>query len=253
MSVGEFQQLFPKATKKAAIIFGHMQDVHVEYLKEELLTHHIFFIHIFEDEYPSLLKEIYDPPWILYGKGNKDMLKHNQRLSVVGTRHPSEYIKHEIDLILSPVIKKPITIVSGMALGVDAMAHHLTIQQQGKTLAVLAYGLNHLYPKSLNVLKETLQTTQLLLTEYPPYVRPQRWHFPERNRIISGLSQATLVVEAKERSGSLITSDCALEQDRDVFAMPGRISHPQSAGTNRLIQQGAKLILNFEDILEEYL
>lgn len=253
MSSGKFQQLFPKSQKKAATIFSHMQDVHVEYLKEELINQNIFFFHVFEDEYPSLLKEIFDPPWILYGKGDRTILNHSQRLSVVGTRHPSEFIKHEMDLILTPVIDKPLVIVSGMALGVDAMAHELTILNQGKTIAVLAYGLNHLYPKSLSRLKDVLQQSQLILTEYPPYVRPQRWHFPERNRIISGLSQATLVAEAKEKSGSLITSDCALQQDRDVFALPGRISHLQSAGTNRLIQQGAKIILNPDDILEEYL
>lgn len=252
MAVGKFQQLFPTHKKNAATIYGNMQEVHVEYLKEELFHNNIFFTHVFEDEYPSLLKEIYDPPWILYGKGDQTILDHFQRLSVVGTRHPSAFIKHEMNVILSPIINKPLTIVSGMALGIDAMAHELTIRNQGKTIAVLAYGLNHLYPKSLNRLKDVMQQSQLVLTEYPPYVRPQRWHFPERNRIISGLSQATLVVEAKEKSGSLITSDCALQQNRDVFALPGRISQQQSIGTNRLIQQGAKIILNSDDILEEY-
>ncbi len=252
MGVGEFQQLFPRSAKKAATIYSHMQQVNVDYLKEEFFQQNISYFHVFDDQYPTLLKEIYDPPWILYVKGDLTILHPPQRLGVVGTRHPSEWIKKEMETILSPVINKPITIVSGMALGIDTLAHELSLYSKGKTIAVLAYGLNHLYPNSLKDLKHLLEQTQLVLTEYPPYVKPQKWNFPERNRIISGLAQATLIVEARERSGSLITSDCALQQNRDVFAIPGRISQAESAGTNRLIQQGAKIILTSEDILDEY-
>ncbi|WP_416150962.1 DNA-processing protein DprA [Salipaludibacillus sp. HK11] len=253
LSSDNFRQFFPRSHKKAATIFESIQTVHIDYLKAEFINEEIFYFNVFEEGYPSLLKEIYDPPWILYYKGNRSILNNPHRLAVVGTRHPSEFLKVEMDPLLIPIVNTPITVVSGMAMGVDTMAHELSMNQSGETIAVLAYGLNQLYPLHLKELKDRLQQRQLVITEYPPYVRPQRWHFPERNRIISGLSQATLILEAKQKSGSLITGDCALQQNRDVFALPGRISNPQSEGTNRLIQQGAKLILSANDIIEEYL
>lgn len=140
-------------------------------------------------------------------------------LSVVGTRHPSEHAWVEMKSILEPVIKKGITIVSGLALGIDRMAHELAVAHSGKTAAVLGYGLDHVYPAANKKIFTELKEKRLLISEYPPYIKPQKWHFPERNRIISGLSPAVFVVEAKERSGSLITAELAVRQNRDVLAV----------------------------------
>ncbi|PYZ93914.1 DNA-protecting protein DprA [Salipaludibacillus keqinensis] len=252
LTPNQIKDLFPKNTNRALNIFRQMKDIHVDYLKHEFNEQKIDYLHVFDPHYPTLLKEIYDPPWLLYFRGDLNILNQPQRLSVVGTRHPSENAKKEMSSILSPILKKSYTVVSGMALGIDALAHELALEKRGKTIAVLGFGLNQVYPERLRNLKETLETQQLVMTEYPPYVRPQRWQFPERNRIISGLSHATFIIEAKEKSGSLITADCALEQNREVFALPGRISQLESAGTNRLIQQGAKMILKSDDIIVEY-
>ncbi len=214
-------------------------------------TEKITPITIFDDAYPKLLKEIYDPPFVLYAKGNLSLLQNKKRLAVVGTRQPTPYGVKALAAIVPPLVDDGWVIVSGLAKGIDTYAHRAALQHRGKTIAVLGSGFHHPYPKENETLMQTMAHDQLLLTEYPPYVPPRKWHFPIRNRIISGLSQAVLVVEAKEKSGSLITADQALEQGRDVFAIPGSIFQAQSTGTNRLIQQGAKLVLSAEDIINE--
>ncbi|MFA9558097.1 DNA-processing protein DprA [Evansella sp. AB-rgal1] len=237
---------------KASTIANHLTSVSIQSILDDLSTKNISYVTVFDHDYPILLKNIYDPPWVIYYQGDFSLFHNQPLLSVVGTRHPSSYIQDELKIILQPVIHKGISIVSGLALGVDRMAHHLTIEEKGHTIAVLGYGLNWIYPHSNASLFHEIRRNHLLISEYPPFVRPQKWHFPERNRIISGLSNATFVVEAKEKSGSLITSDLALQQGRDVFALPGRISDSESLGTNKLIQEGAKIILRANDILEEY-
>lgn len=155
-------------------------------------------------------------------------------------------------IVLPPLIQNGWIVVSGLAKGIDAEAHRLCLRHHGETIAVIAGGLYYMYPPENESLFRQLATTQLIISEYPPFVRPQTWHFPMRNRIISGLSLGTLVVQAKERSGSLITAHFALQQGREVFAIPGDITTKEALGTNRLIQQGAKLILSSEDIEEEF-
>ncbi|SDN27593.1 DNA-processing protein DprA [Alkalicoccus daliensis] len=205
-----------------------------------------------DENYPLQLKHLHTPPSVIYMKGNISLLKENNLLGVVGARVPTSKINTELEELIAPLVSKNIVIVSGMAAGVDAAAHKTAIAAGGKTIAVLAFGTDQLYPSSNRLLKQELEEKQLLISEYPPYVKPQKWHFPERNRLISGLSKGVLVVEAKKRSGSLITAETALEQGKDVYAVPGRISDPLSEGTNRLIQDGAKLILSAEDLLEEF-
>ncbi|TGB00269.1 DNA-protecting protein DprA [Sporolactobacillus shoreae] len=199
--------------------------------------------------YPPLLKKIYDPPYLLYTKGNIEYLKSEKILSVVGTRYPSAEAEKVMKQLLVPLIASGWVIVSGMALGVDGLAHKLAMD--GRTVAVLGSGLLYPYPHDHLSLFHELCNRQLVISEYSPYSRPERWRFPERNRIISGLARGTLVVEAKEKSGSLITADQALEQGREVFAVPGSILKSSSAGTNALIQQGAKLVMKADDIVEE--
>lgn len=207
---------------------------------------------ILDHDYPILLKIIPDPPVIIYGLGNPDYFKHLPSLAVVGTRHPSQYAKQHMYQLLKPLIDQEWLFVSGMAKGIDGYAHRIADYYNGRTIAVLAGGLDHPYPAQHLELFNRLAKNHLVISEYPPQVRPERYHFPERNRLISGLSFATLVVEAQERSGSLITADQALEQGREVMAVPGDINFQQVKGCHRLIQNGAKLIQNTYDIIEEW-
>ncbi len=205
----------------------------------------------YDEEYPERLMHIYDAPWVIYCMGNLRLL-NTPSLSVVGTRHPSSHAESCMAHVLTPVVQYNITVVSGLARGVDTLAHRLALRHQSGTIAVLGSGFKHIYPKENIELATVIAKNGLLLTEYPPHRVAERTQFPERNRIISGLSKGTFVVEARKKSGSLITADQAIEQGRDVFCLPGRLTDLHSEGTNRLIQQGAKLILNSEDILCEY-
>lgn len=206
---------------------------------------------VFDPEYPEQLRETYMPPWVLYLKGNIDLLGKKHLLAVVGSRQATTYGKKAIELLFPLLIKHHIVIVSGLASGVDACAHQTAIQLGGDTIGVIAGGFNHLYPKENVGLACEMMKRHLIVSEYPIHIRPQKWQFPLRNRIIAGLCHGTLVVEAKQRSGSLITANYAVQEGRDVYAVPGHILGSHSTGTNQLIQQGAKLVISAEDILEE--
>lgn len=253
MTDTEMQKHLRISKARAQKLVALLQTIKIDQLRQSLKKKNICYTTVFQDNYPPRLKEIYDPPWVLYYIGNSSFLTYTPSLSVVGTRHPSEYVQTELNMIISAELCKQIMIVSGLALGIDTMAHEIALNRNGRTIAVLGSGLDYIYPRGNMELFHRLKEEQCIITEYPPFVRPQKWQFPERNRIISGISEATLVVEAKVKSGSLITSELALQQNRDVFAMPGRISNQTSSGTNKLIQDGAKPILSANDILEEYI
>jgi DNA processing protein len=208
-------------------------------------------ISVFDKEYPLSLKQIYQPPWVLFAKGNLSLLDREPKLAVVGAREATLYGKNAIRFVLPRLIEKGVVIVSGMAKGIDTLAHECTMNFNGNTIAVIAGGLYHLYPRENRKLALEMMKTQLVLSEYPPDTKPERWQFPARNRIISGLSFGTLIIEANQKSGSLITANYAVNEGRDVFAVPGSIFNPLSHGTNELIGQGAKLVMKAEDILEE--
>lgn len=210
----------------------------------------IQIVTIFDDSYPLCLKEVFDPPWVLYCRGELSIFQELHMLSVVGTRNPSRTGLQALKKLLVPLIDQGWGVVSGLADGIDSAAHRLSLRT--RTIAVLGSGLDQIYPVNAKPLADELAVSHLLVSEYPPPVKARPWRFPHRNRIISGLTQGTLVIEAKEKSGSLITADQALEQGRDVFAVPGSIFEPRSVGTNRLIQQGAKLVLSAKDLLEEW-
>jgi DNA processing protein len=199
--------------------------------------------------YPLALKTIPDPPLVLFYRGNPSLFTHPKALSVVGTRRPTDEGINILCKVLQPLIEQKWTIVSGLANGIDGCAHTLALNAH--TIAVLGSGFNHVYPKENKFLFQKITSDHLAISEYPLNQRPQKWFFPERNRLISGLSPATLVVEAKEKSGSLITADQALEQGREVLALPGSLLNPNAQGTNSLIKQGATLILSPEDLLQE--
>lgn len=214
-------------------------------------TNEISVISIFDDDYPTILKEIYQPPWALFAKGDISLLQRDPKLAVVGSRQATQYGKNAIRLLFPHLIEKGVVIVSGLAKGIDALAHDCTIKNGGSTIAVIAGGFYHIYPKENLELAMKIMKAHLVLSEYPPDVKPTKWHFPMRNRIISGLSRGTLIIEAKRKSGSLITANYAVNEGREVFSLPGSIFNPYSNGTNDLIQQGAKLVTTAEDILEE--
>ncbi|WP_243523880.1 DNA-processing protein DprA [Bacillus pseudomycoides] len=239
--------------KKSSELVSFLQTSNPAQCTRHLEENHIFYVTIWDDDYPELLREISDPPFVLYGKGKRELLGEINKFAVVGTRKPSLYGKGSIQSILQPLIDKEWLIVSGFANGIDTIAHQIAVQQHSSTIAVLGHGLQYMYPKENCYFYKIWKNNVLLLTEYPPHYSPRKWYFPKRNRIISGLCKGVLVVEAKSKSGSLITADLALEQNREVFALPGPIFTESAAGTNHLIKQGAKLVQKAEDILEEFL
>ena len=203
-----------------------------------------------EAGYPSSLGAIHDPPVALYVKGT---LTPNDRLAVgiVGSRRASHYGLQSAERLGYDLALRGITIVSGLARGIDAAAHEGALRAGGRTIAVLGSGLNRLYPPEHEALAARIATRGALISEYPMEAEPLPHHFPQRNRIISGLSLGVVVVEATQCSGALITADCALEQGREVFAVPGPMTAVTSQGTHGLLKQGARLVTSVEDILEE--
>lgn len=203
-----------------------------------------------DDDYPPLLLETPDPPLALHCRGRRELLKATS-LAVVGSRRASHYALNATREIVSPLAKKGLAIVSGLARGIDAAAHEAALDAGGTTIAVLGTGIDRVYPRSHARLFRRIEADGLVISEFPPGTPPLPENFPVRNRIISGLTLGTLVVEASARSGSLITARLAAEQGRDVFAVPGPIFSPGSEGTHRLIQYGAKLVHDVNDVLDE--
>jgi len=240
---------FPHFTESTSIQSFSPELIHEQIRQYD--TNDITVITLFDKEYPNYLKEIYQPPWALFVKGDVSLLEKHPKLAVVGSRKVTQYGKNAIRVIFPKLIEQGVIIVSGLAIGVDSLAHEYAMKNGGRTIAVIAGGLFHIYPKeNLNMAAEMMKT-QLVISEYPPDTKPLRWQFPARNRIISGLSCGTFIIEAKEKSGSLITANFAVNEGREVFSLPGSIFNPNSTGANGLIQQGAKLVTKAEDILEE--
>ena len=211
------------------------------------------FITINDDIYPECLKEISDPPEKLYYKGNLELLKSERMIAVVGTRNPSSYGKLCCEYMIKKMSKANITIVSGFAKGIDSIAHKTSLLTGTKTIAVIASGLDIVYPASNLSLYKEIEEKGLILTEYEAGTKPFKGNFPQRNRIIAALSKGVIVVESKDRGGSLITADLALEYNRDVYAIPGDIFSEYSKGCNNLIRDAkAKSLSNIKELLEDY-
>jgi len=207
-------------------------------------------ITLYDSLYPAQLKEISNPPALLFARGNTKLLTQPQ-ISIVGSRNPSP-LGHQsaIDFAQS-LAQYGFTITSGLALGIDAASHQGALNVNGNTIAVTGTGLDRVYPARNKELATQISQTGLLISEFPPGTTAKANHFPRRNRIISGLCIGLLVVEAAKKSGSLITARMALEQNREVFAIPGSIHNPLARGCNALIKEGAKLVENTQDILDE--
>jgi len=201
-------------------------------------------------EYPQQLKTIHDPPLVLYVQGTLTA-EDTVSVAIVGTRRASFYGLRSAEQLGYDLALRGITVVSGLALGVDGAAHRGAVKAKGRTLAILGSGLDHLYPPAHQELAQEIAQHGALISEFPMATTPEPYHFPRRNRIISGLSLGVVVVEAAQRSGALITADFALEQGREVFAVPGPMEAITSQGTHQLLKQGARLVTSVEDILEE--
>lgn len=208
-------------------------------------------ITIWDKEYPPLLKKIYDPPLMLYAIGSFEE-DDNYSIAVVGTRQPTSYGKLQAERLAADIVHQRITVISGLARGIDSIAHYSALKNNGRTIAVVGSGLDVIYPPENKKLFEQIAASGMIISEYRLGTKPDAQNFPKRNRIISGLSLGVIIIETGIGGGAMQTASFALDQSREVFAVPGNIGSRQSEGTNLLIQKGeAKLILSVEDVLVE--
>lgn len=204
-----------------------------------------------DDRYPEKLRRIYAPPQKLYIIGN-DKILNEKGIAIIGCRKPSKYGIEMAYKFAYGLSKRGIKVISGLARGIDSYSHLGAVHAKGKTIGVLGSGLNNIYPsENKKLCLEIIKNGGAIITEYEPKEKPLAMNFPARNRIISGLSEGILVIEAKQKSGTLITVDHGLDQGKDIFVIPGNITSENSYGTNELIKQGAKLVTNIEEIIEE--
>jgi len=244
---------FPEKLAESIII--ERSEINLDQELEKLSLRDIKFITIENPIYPKMLKEIYDPPFVLYYLGDIKFLNDFPCLSIVGSRKHTVYAQQVTADIVADLVAAKINIISGLALGVDALAHQAALNNHGLTAAILGSDLDweNIGPKTnFNLAKQMLTTGGTIISEFPLGTAGFKGNFPQRNRIVSGLSQGVLIVEAGENSGSSITANCALDQGRDVYAVPGSIYNPCSFGTNLLIKKGAKLVTSAQDILEDF-
>ena len=210
-------------------------------------------VHLNDKEYPEKLKRIYNPPEYLYWIGYISLLS-NTSIAIIGCRNASEYGIKIASIFSNNISKAGVTIISGLARGIDSIAHKSSVKEIGKTIAVMGCGVDIIYPLSnKNIYEDIINNGGLIISEFPLGTNPSRESFPKRNRIISALSDGVLVIEAKKRSGTMITVDYSLEQGKNVYAIPGNIDSPNSVGTNELIKQGAIMVTNYKEILRDYI
>lgn len=204
-------------------------------------------ISFFDQVYPQKLREIYRPPLILFAQGNLKLLQENV-ITIVGSRQATDYSQLVLNKIVPQLVKSNFVIASGLAMGVDVMAHSATLNNGGKTIAVIGNGLNHFYPERNSQIQRQIINEGLVLSEYLPDTPPRPFRFPERNRILAGIADSVIVTEAKEKSGSLITANIALQENRNIYAVPGPINSQLSIGPNKLIAAGATPITDFSSL-----
>lgn len=234
--------------KNPAIFMEHYKNLDSKQLRQSF--NQFSSLSIFDKDYPEELKNTYNAPVLLFYQGNLELLA-KPKLAVVGARTASETGTKSVHKIIKE-LNNQFVIVSGLARGIDTTAHIASLKNGGASIAIIGTGLDITYPKENAALQEYMGKNQLILTEYEPGEQPLKFHFPERNRIIAGLSQGVIVAEAKMRSGSLITCERALEEGRDIFAIPGNIIDGKSDGCHHLIKEGAKCITAGFDVLSEY-
>ena len=234
--------------RNSALFIERYKQIDDDFLKKSFEEFPSFSI--LDDIYPWDLSEIYNPPALLFYQGNIDLLEL-PKVAVVGSRDSSKLGNQSVQKIIKE-LNNELIIVSGLARGIDTAAHMAALQNGGRTIAVIGTGLDVFYPKANKKLQSYIGKNHLVLSEYGPGEQPLKFHFPERNRIIAGLCRGVIVAEAKMRSGSLITCERAMEEGRDVFAIPGSILDGKSDGCHHLIQEGAKCIMSGSDVLSEF-
>ena len=250
MKKKELEGIYGLSEKDVESIISGRKNIDVERFLRELERTDTKVVKKGEGEYPKALLDITDPPYLLFVRG-KLPDPGKSAVAIVGARQCSEYGKAMARTPARALAEAGVTIISGMASGIDALSHLGALDANGETFAVLGSGPDICYPNSSGNLYKRILLTGGVLSEYPPGTEPLSWHFPLRNRIISALCDAVIVVEARIRSGSLITADYALEQGKDIYAFPGRITDSLSGGTNRLIRQGAYPVVSVEDLLKD--
>jgi DNA processing protein len=233
------------------ILFRKTTDINKLY--ESYLKKNIKIITLFDPEYPEKLKNLNDSPFVLYALGNSKLLHEELSLAVVGTRKPTSYGIEVTKMITKGLVEAGFVIVSGMAMGIDAVGHKTALDNKGKTIAVLGCGIDICYPAVNREIYTRIISDGLVVSEFPPGKLASKRVFPSRNRIIAGLSMGVLVTEGAEKSGSLITPRYAVEYGRDVFTVPGPITSPMNKASMILLRNGAKAVASADDILEEYL
>ncbi|WP_318240673.1 DNA-processing protein DprA [Sporosarcina gallistercoris] len=219
-------------------------------LLELLLEKGIIPIPFTHPDYPDELKQLIDPPAVLYTKGDTSLLKKSNKVAIIGSRKAGNYSMCAMDMIVPPLVQHDCAIVSGLAKGADTMAHQAALKYGGQTIAVLGHGFFHVYPKENAELATVIAKEHLLITEYPPYHPPAKWTFPMRNRIISGLSSTIVITESAVKSGTMSTIEHALDHGKEVFAVPGPIDSLLSIGPNKLLDEGARPIWDGFQIVE---
>ncbi len=248
----EEKELFIALNKNRIIADKITQNRNKSYLEKmnlKLQQENVKVITILDDEYPEKLRCIYDAPFVIYIKGKAAF--HLPLISIVGSRKASPYGKWAAYQFAKELSKWGIGVISGLALGVDAVSHKSVLENDGYTIGVLGCGVDQVYPASNASIMKEMINVGCIISEYSLGTPPLKHHFPARNRIISGLSDGVIVIEAAEKSGALITVDFALEQGKEVYALPGNINQLQSKGTNKLIRDGAKILLSIDDVLED--
>jgi DNA processing protein len=252
MVVNEMTDKKLSLNKKASFL-SFLKEVNFNKEMKKYQEKNVQWLHLLSDNYPETLKSIYAPPVVLFYQGDIRLLKQYTWLGVVGSREYTHYGQQVTEVILEDLLlKAKIGIVSGLAKGIDTEAHIQTIKSRGVTVGVIGSGLDVYYPYNNRSLQQFLAQEHLVLSEYPLGSKPLSFHFPERNRIIAGLSRGILVIEAKKSSGSLITAYNAIDENRDIFAVPGSIFEDNREGTHRLIRSGAVPTTKADDILSEW-
>lgn len=238
--------------KKTAGLSKFIDQERFDFFKTYIETENIGVCTVYDNTYPERLRSIDDKPYVLYYKGSLEPLEQGRNLSVVGSRKASAYGKWVAESFVSELCDQGFNIVSGMAYGIDSIAHQTAIKCNQYTVAVLGSGIDVIYPKKNKSLYHDISKKGSIISEFAPGFQPLHFNFPYRNRIISGLSDGILVIEASEKSGTLITATYGFEQNKEVFAIPGNIDSINARGTNRLIREGAKITTCVQDIMEEF-
>lgn len=210
---------------------------------------HVPHIQWYDLDYPNLLREISQPPLVLFYRGNRSLLTHHKNIAIVGSRKMSAYGQSLLTEWIPKIVANGYVTISGIATGVDGCVHAETLLNNGKTIGVIGHGFDYVYPTQHRVLFGQIEHCGLILSEYVPWFRPQRWYFPERNRIIVGLTKHVWVVEADQRSGSLVSAAIALDENRQIWCVPRNITDTRGQGTNQLLSEGASIAINSDDLL----